>query len=1189
MEDGKNATAAYYTIYDGGWSQPRLLNDDETLDCYPRIFSLGKDKKGNSRGAIITWSTVCSEYKDTDSVNKRQMALDLNGRFMDSDGKLVGDIIEITKTTKDTAAVSNNELGLKDYSDFASDVAACVSYNDDGLIVYYNKREYDLAAEDVGDVFFPQFSANAARLYTFGTGNDAWYEGKWQDTNPAVTFESMKEEYSKIETVPAEKLDDVAEERLGSYNECFYGQLFYDCLPEVTVNEELDEYGWWKDNKRPQVVDTYGEDEVNPALIIDCDAISYNDLGLFAYSIDRDGNMKTYNDRDIYLQIFDFKDKNFVYPICVTSAADSTEDSNVKFARAGGSTMLSWLSDGDIKMLDVSRLLKGYSKGENKSLLIKAGPANDEYYYINKSRPDWISITDGIPVAKEGADTSTGYIPPEIVVYGEKTEDTEEDPNQGQDQEVGASSISSFDAVSGGDYIYFMWSQSGLSQVGETETDEDGEFAVTDELTEDQLYVARCDVANYEISRPVQVTSATGAHYLDPAMVINDEGGLEGLAYKALTRKITADEFNESIEAGNKISDWSERQDKVDEATFEPFNIIDSQNACAVAFKVLPEGRVKVKNAEFTDVPAAGKETGFRFEVLNDSVSSRDNLQVYVYDSEGNDLLKEFNVEGEVTAPVIDAGEGEEITVEGLKTTEKVAEYIETGHMDGGGKFEVGGTIIPDVDDTGTTVYINVWDGDELLAYHEMTADFEEDCEISDLTVENTGERNEYKVSGKIYNGGTALSAKHTLDIGLARENGDLLMASIDVDGVRPFDEEEFETVIMLDDSDFNEAKDEKGNLKESFTAFAEIRGNKDSRMEQDGARIAYVDQMRNIDALTDVKLGVNNVVAVTVSNCAVLVPEYVSTLANAEAESDGGMGLKFVFEEQNGEVFDITGDGVVTPHCEGSGEIVLHVYPSDREFEGDNTSQSLSGVLGTNVDGYAEMPAGAIFTKTFTLVSSQAGETVIVTDKKGVCYAVVSENSVVVTGLTDAAKAKLKKVNIPAKIKVNKKKYNVIGIASDAFRGNTLIQSAVIGKNVLTVGTGAFCDCIALKKVKFGKNVGSIEKDAFKGDGALKSLTLPKNLTFIGISAFEGCSLLKKVTIPKNVREMGNRAFALCAAIKKVIVKSAVLDRVGIDAFTGIAENAEFKLSIKDEFKEKVAAKFNAAAGVTQTMVVNK
>lgn len=1170
VDDGKNATAAYYTVYNNGWKQPKLLGDDGSLDCNPKIFSLGKD-----RGAIITWSTVSSKYKDTDSINKRQMALDLNGRFMDKNGNLVGDIIEITKTTEDVAAVSDNTL--KDYSDFASDVAACVSYNEEGLIVYYNKREYDLDAEEVGDVFFPKYSANAARRYTFGAGEN-WYEGKWTVSTNGVNLAYMMDKYGD---------ETVAKERLDSYNNCFYGQLFYDCLPEVTVNEQLDEFGWWKDGSEVTVTDN--EAAENPPLIIDCDAISYNDLGLFAYTVDRDGNMKTYNDRDVYLQIFDFVDGMFVYPICVTSAADSAEDSNVKFTRTSKGTSLSWLSDGDIKMLDVTRLLKNYSK-DGGLLIHGKTEKNNDYYYINKRRPNWISIVDGLPKADEGADGATGYLPPQIMVYGEKTEDTEAG-GEGKKAEDGASSISSFDAVCDENYIYYMWSQSGLSQIEETETDEYGDYTVKDEVTEDQLYVARYDAVNTELSRPVQVTSTPGAHYFDPAMVIDDEGGLVGLAYKAPTRKITAEEFNESIESANETSDWSERQQTVDEATFEPFDIVDTKNASAVAFKVLPEGRVKIKNAKFTDTPAAGKTTGFNFEILNDSVSCRDNLLICAYDKDGNDLLRNITVTGEPGSPAEPVEDDEEILIEGLEATDEVAEYLETGHVDGGAKFEFGGTFIPDVDDPNATIFISVYsaDGKELLAYEEVTADFEEDCEITDLAVENTGERNEYRISGKVYNGGTKLSVRHSLEVGLAKENGDVAMTTVNVDRIRPFEEEEFETTIRLNDSDFTAVTDKYGNLEESFAAYAVIKGNKNSRTEVDGVRTAYADQMRNINALTDVKLGENNVVAVTVSSCAVVAPEYISSLASEAAGSDGGMGLKFAFEEQSGDVFDITKDGVINAHKEGSGEIVLHVYPSDRQFEGDTTSESLSGVLGSNVDGYAEMPAGAIFTKRFTVACANAGETIVTTDKKGVGYAVVSETEAMVTGLSAEAAAKKTKISIPKKIKIAGKKYNVVGIAPDAFKGNTLIKKVVIGRNVTTIGAGAFSGCTALKTVKFGRKVQSIGAGAFMGDIALKKISLPKSLIYIEVSAFEGCSLVKKLVIPKNVQSIGNRAFALCTAMKKVTVKSSVLGRVGIDAFTGVSPNAVFKIKSKSDYREKVAAQFSTAAGIVETMVIKK
>ena len=1177
--DDSNATAAYYMIYDNGWKQPRLLDDDQSLDAYPRVFSLGKD-----RGAIAIWSTVNEKFRDTKNINERQCALDLHGRFVDKDGSPVGDIIEITKTTDDVTAVSANSVSadsLPDFSDFASDVAACVSYNDDGLIVYYSKREYNTDKKEVGDVFFPEYSVMAARRYTFGASK--WYNGTWRSSDPEVDAVYAKQAYGSYGLTDAQ-----AEERAKSYNDCFYGQLMYDCLPEVIVNEELDEQGFWKTTPS---VSANGTGE-NPSLITDWDSISYNDLGLFAYTLDRDGNMKTYNDRDVYLQIFDFKDGQFVHPICVTTASESSEDSNVKFARAKTETMLTWLSDGDIKMLDVSRLLKGYSADSGSSLLLKGSSNDNDFYYINKEK-------------KEGADN--GYLPPYVVVTGEKTEDTEEDKNQGQKQEIGASKISSFDVVSNDDYIYFMWSQSGLKEIMSAENDEDGDYGVKDTLTEDQLYVARFDSSTGETSLPVQVTSEDGAHYTDPAMIINDEGGLTGLAYKAPTKKISAEEFNKSIEAGNKISDWDERQQKVDENSYEEFNVIDTENACPVAFKVLPEGSVKIKDAQLIDA-AAGSQTGFAFDILNDSVKSRENLKVYVKDRDGNNLLESVSInaaditdDSKITGGDIDVPTHDVVNpsdeIGGEKTTEilmdsfdsesAVVEYAQTGYMLGGAKAGFGGTFIPDKDAKTAEITISVYDGDKLLVEETVSEALSEDCEVRDLEVTNTGVRNEYKVSGKLFNSGNALSRAHDISVGIAAESGDRALATVTVPELYPGEEKEFETIFTVNDSDFTAATDDIGNLKESFVAYASVKGS-DSRTEKTAERVAYVDQMANINALTGVTLGTNNVVELTVSQCAAIAPSYTSTLASKEAESDGAFGLKFIFDEQSNDVFDITKDGVVNAFKPGSGEVTLHVYPSDREFEGENTSESLTGALGQNVDGYATMPAGAIFTQKYTIVVSEAGQSATFTDKKGVGYALVSGNNVRITGLSEAA-ASAKKVSIPATVKINGVKYNVTEIAPDAFRGNTTLQKVVIGKNVVTVGSGAFAACTALKTVRFGKNVLYIGNEAFMGDTALKAIKLPKRLVSIGTSAFEGCTLVKKLTIPAYVQNIYFRAFAGCSALKSVSVKTPVITRIGAEAFANIDSAATFKIGTKKDFREAVAAKFDASTGVTETMQIKK
>ncbi|MBQ7562960.1 MAG: leucine-rich repeat protein [Lachnospiraceae bacterium] len=160
IRDKNNAKAAYYTYYDGNeWSEPELLEDDDTLDLYPYIYSLGE------QGALIVWSSVHEDYKDADNKIERQNALDLHGRFVGIDGTL-SESIRITETVTEA---------------FTADRAIGVAVSGDKLVMIYEKREYGSLSDEamVRDMLYPKSSRIAYRTYDMVSGK--WGEEKLCD------------------------------------------------------------------------------------------------------------------------------------------------------------------------------------------------------------------------------------------------------------------------------------------------------------------------------------------------------------------------------------------------------------------------------------------------------------------------------------------------------------------------------------------------------------------------------------------------------------------------------------------------------------------------------------------------------------------------------------------------------------------------------------------------------------------------------------------------------------------------------------------------------------------------------------------------------------------------------------------------------------------------------------------------
>ena len=235
--------------------------------------------------------------------------------------------------------------------DYCADTMASAAYDDitGDLILYYTKTEYD-ELDKVSDI------ANA-----YSTNAYMFYDGiKWSDAN----------DYTDDE------LSDVDDK--DQYKKDWYGQRFLD----VRTN---------KNGDFPRVVDTA--------------SISYNRLALFAWTVDWDKDLNTLNDRDVFMQIYNFDEKSFTHIIRVTT--ESAAYSTPKFARSDNATYLFYgetkteegngtetelAEHGSIKYLDISDLIKN-----DKFTKITDG-SNE--YYIFKYKRDVYELD-------ENADTSS--------------------------------------------------------------------------------------------------------------------------------------------------------------------------------------------------------------------------------------------------------------------------------------------------------------------------------------------------------------------------------------------------------------------------------------------------------------------------------------------------------------------------------------------------------------------------------------------------------------------------------------------------------------------------------------------------------------------------------------------------------------------------------------------------------------
>lgn len=97
--------------------------------------------------------------------------------------------------------------------------------------------------------------------------------------------------------------------------------------------------------------------EINDPIIIDFDAISYNGIGVYTYTIDEDNNMDTDGDRELFVQAYDFESHSTYVPVRITN--DNLSDTMPQLVRNGEYTYLFWLQNSaDIRYINISDLIK---------------------------------------------------------------------------------------------------------------------------------------------------------------------------------------------------------------------------------------------------------------------------------------------------------------------------------------------------------------------------------------------------------------------------------------------------------------------------------------------------------------------------------------------------------------------------------------------------------------------------------------------------------------------------------------------------------------------------------------------------------------------------------------------------------------------------------------------------------------
>jgi hypothetical protein len=119
--------------------------------------------------------------------------------------------------------------------------------------------------------------------------------------------------------------------------------------------------------------------------------------------------------------------------------------------------------------------------------------------------------------------------------------------------------------------------------------------------------------------------------------------------------------------------------------------------------------------------------------------------------------------------------------------------------------------------------------------------------------------------------------------------------------------------------------------------------------------------------------------------------------------------------------------------------------------------------------------------------------------------------------------------VKIPNSVQINGESYKVVGIANNAFKGNTNVKRVTLGSNVAVIGNKAFFKCTRLQAITLPAKVKSIGKQAFYGCSKLKTVnvkTTKLSQGAIGSQAFAKINRKVKMQFPTAKRVVYKKLF---------------------------------------------------------------
>lgn len=841
-------SALYYSIYDGKtWGAPVILDQDGTADDVPVISEAGEDTY------LVAWSSADKKLSEDMTTGEKLSCYNIKGAFFSGESKTFGEVMDITKTTEeDNVADLDPQLT---YSTTTGGVKC--------LRVYYKKCEYSIAdkeaGEVVGDVVNP-YTVIAVREYDYSTK-------KWKETYD----EEAKEKICK-QICTDTMTEDEKTAAYNAYEANWYGQEFLGLAPNVNVTETINEdTGYWADGTTAEFSEYTG---ANDPLVTATAAIGYGDLSMIAYTLDSDGSSDTDSDQNLYLQIYNAKEKSYTYPILVTSAR--ADMSNLQFVRNQDTTYLYWIQDGVIKSMDISYNVKNALKEGTTESGVK-------YYYFDRSNPD-ATTAEG----EENAEklTVNGYKREMTIADASVTGDHEMlNHETGEEEEqVQESNIQSYTVRSDGKYIYTIWPQQKSYKDKDDKTVQECQLMAVRQcidVTEETVEEETVRLYAYEKSNPVQITEKDRVFYMASDYVVNADGTLTGIAARFGQNEGVMDENSGELVA----------------ISFDP------ERPISEAFEL--------EDVSYSD-PVMGEEApqvGVSMKLVNNSVADAENISIIASDSAGNVIFNSADTNENHEAVTISGGGEYHLAFDAPVDSDNHYSFVVAAS---GAAVAAPGSA-DEFKKTFTGTVSSKLTGTEFSA--------------------ETAERNKISVRAKVYNDSVVQAKDEEIVIGyMDAEGKEQPLMTKKIDSLSATDTAVIEDTII--DVDFDTAGvdtiEEDGTHATKIQLYLKTGDEEFTPLYQTVQLTATKDQMDLMKQVEKVEATMNNM---TVGNMEQIQVKVNDVNLNEDPEAKYS-GLQVIWENDANGVVEVNGGNYVTALKEGSTTLKGYILPVDTTYD---------------------------------------------------------------------------------------------------------------------------------------------------------------------------------------------------------------------------------------------------------------